>query len=110
MQPGTKVEPRTIILELSNKRLEQDVFEAKSQLKAAEAEYANLQVQLETERLDREAAAAQVEAEFLQAKAQLDADEQQAEAGLISRLRSLNHRSRPSSWRPVCAWNANAWG
>ena len=86
VQPGTKVEPNTIILELSNKRLEQEVFEAKSQLKAAEAEYANLQVQLETERLDREAAAAQVEAEFLQAKAQLDADEQQAEAGLISRL------------------------
>ncbi len=41
---------------------------------------------METERLDREAAAAQVEAEFLQAKAQLDADERQAEAGLISRL------------------------
>ena len=86
VQPGTKVQPDTIVLELNNKRLEQEVFEAKSQLKAAEAMYANLQVQLETERLDREAAAAQVEAEFLQAKAQLDADEQQAEAGLISRL------------------------
>ena len=86
VQPGAKVEPDTIILELSNKRLEQEVFEAKSQLKAAEAIYANLQVQLETERLDREAAAAQVEAEFLQAKAQLDADEQQAEVGLISQL------------------------
>ena len=86
VQPGAKVEPDTIVLELSNQRLEQEVFEAKSQLKAAEAIYANLQVQLETERLDREAAAAQVEAEFLQAKAQLDADERQAEVGLISQL------------------------
>ena len=81
-----RFEPDTIVLELSNQRLEQEVFEAKSQLKAAEAIYANLQVQLETERLDREAAAAQVEAEFLQAKAQLDADERQAEVGLISQL------------------------
>ena len=30
VQPGTKVEPNTIILELSNKRLEQEVFEAGS--------------------------------------------------------------------------------
>ena len=86
VQPGAKVKPDTILLELSNQRLEQEVLEAKSQLKAAEAIYANLQVQLETERLDREAAAAQVEAEFLQAKAQLDADERQAEGGLISQL------------------------
>ncbi len=90
--PGTQVEPHTILLELSNPRLEQEVFEAKSQLKAAEAEYANLKVQLETQRLDREAAAAQIQAEFLQAKAQFNADEQQAKLGLIPELNLTKSR------------------
>jgi multidrug efflux pump subunit AcrA (membrane-fusion protein) len=73
-------------VELSNPRLEQELFDAGSQLKGGQADSSSLRVQLETERLNQEATAAQVESDYQQAKAQLEADEQLATAGLIDAL------------------------
>jgi len=84
--PGAPVNPSTVLIELSNPQIEQELADAKLQLKAAEAEYANLKVQLETQRLDQEAAAAQVDSEFRQAKAKYEADQQLADAGLLPML------------------------
>lgn len=82
--PGTKVEPDTIILELSNPELELAASEAASELSAAEAELRNLQVQLQSQLLTQQATTASVEAEYKQAKLQADADAELAESGLIA--------------------------
>ncbi len=84
--PGTPVSPETVLIELSNPRVEQELFDAESQVKGAEAEYASLKVRLETERLDQEATAAQVESEYQQAKAQYEADAELHKASLIDSL------------------------
>ena len=58
--PGTPVTPDTVILELSNPTQSQALLEAEQQLKAAEAQYANLQVQVANDLLAQEAATSAV--------------------------------------------------
>jgi HlyD family secretion protein len=86
VKPGTAVEADTIILELSNPQLDLDALDATWQLKAAEAEYVNLKVRLESQRLDQMAATATVEAGQKQARLQADADQALSEQGLVSSL------------------------
>ena len=89
VHPGTPVNPRTILVELSNPELQQSVVDTEYQLRAAEAEQKNLKVRLESDRMTQEAAAATVRAEYQQAKLQLDADEELAKQGVLPAL-SLN--------------------
>jgi HlyD family secretion protein len=84
--PGTQVGPDTVILELSNPTATQTLLEAEQQLKAAEAQYANLQVQVANDLLAQEAAASAVRAEARQAKLQAEADAELAKEGLVSSL------------------------
>ncbi len=84
--PGSPVEPDTVLLELSSPLLEQLLWDAESQLKAAEADYANLKVQLESQRLDQESIAAQVEGEYRQAQARFEADQELVVEGLIPNI------------------------
>lgn len=89
VHPGTPVNPRTILVELSNPELQQSAVDTEYQLRAAEAEQKNLKVRLESDRMTQEAAAATVRAEYQQAKLQLDADEELARQGVLPAL-SLN--------------------
>ncbi len=89
VHPGTPVNPRTILVELSNPELQQSAVDTEYQLRAAEAEQKNLKVRLESDRMTQEAAAATVRAEYQQAKLQLDADEELAKQGVLPAL-SLN--------------------
>jgi len=82
--PGTNVAADTVILELSNPELELAAREAESELRATEAEYTELRVRLESQRLDQEATAARVQAEYQQAKMRYVADAQLAEQGLVA--------------------------
>jgi HlyD family secretion protein len=82
--PGTNVTADTVILELSNPELELAAREAESELRAAEAEYTELRVRLESQRLDQQATAARVQAEYQQAKMRHAADAQLAEEGLVA--------------------------
>jgi HlyD family secretion protein len=84
IQPGAVVEPDSVILELSNPQLELEMLEAESQLRAAEARYTELRVRLQSQRLDQEAAAARVQADYHQAKMRADADVELAAQGLIA--------------------------
>jgi len=86
VQPGSTVNPDTVILELSNPELEMQALDAESQLRAAEAQAAELKVRLESQHLDQEAAAATVQADFAQAKMRADTDQQLAEQGLVADL------------------------
>jgi HlyD family secretion protein len=86
VQPGTVVGPDTIVLELSNPELEMHALDAESQLRAAEAQYAEVKVRLESQHLDQEAAAASVEADYAQARMRADTDEELAQQGLVADL------------------------
>ena len=73
-------------MDLSNPQLNLAALEAEFRLKGSEAEYANLQVKLESERLDQAAVAAQLQAEYRQALLRADRDELLAKEGLIPDL------------------------
>ncbi|MEW6161464.1 MAG: efflux RND transporter periplasmic adaptor subunit [Verrucomicrobiota bacterium] len=81
--PGAAVKAGTILIELSNPELEQAAFEAEWQVKAAEAELANLRVQLESQRLNQVAAAASAQALYQRAKLEAEVNEALARDGLV---------------------------
>ena len=83
LQAGMAVQPDTILLELSNPELEQEVFNVETEIEAAEAEYRDLEVQLETERLDQAAQAADVRGDYEKAKAQYQVDKELYDEGLM---------------------------
>ena len=86
LRPGTTVEARTPILELSNPTLEQEAQDAALKLKAAEAALANLRVQLENDGLQLEATAASIEADYEKAKLQAEVNAQLLEKKLIAAI------------------------
>jgi HlyD family secretion protein len=94
IQPGTTVKADTVILELSNPELEQSALEAQSQWKAAEADLANLKVQLESQFLTQKAQAATVQADYMQAKLQAEANEELVRQKLFAELQFKLSKAR----------------
>lgn len=86
VQPGTRVTADTVILELSDPQLQQSARDAEWQLRASESAYAAAKAELESDRLDREAAAARLRAEAQQARLRARADAELANAGLAANL------------------------
>jgi HlyD family secretion protein len=86
VKPGTEVAAGTIVLELSNPALEQELNDAQLKVKSAEASLANLRVQLETEHLQQEAATAAMEADYTKAALQADVNQQLSDKQLVSAL------------------------
>jgi HlyD family secretion protein len=84
--PGTPVKADTLLLELSNPEVELAALDAVSQLRAAEAQLAELKVRLESQRLNQEADLARVQSEYRQAKLRADADAVLAKEGLVADL------------------------
>lgn len=82
IRPGAIVKPDSVILELSNLTLKRDVLDAEFQLKAAEADYANLKVQVNSELMNQKAAEAAVRSEYEQAKIQHAVDERLVSEGI----------------------------
>ena len=83
LQAGMAVDPDTVLIELSNPQLEQELFDVQTEIEAAEAEYNDLEVQLETQRLDQAAQAANVRGEYEKAKAQYNVDKELYDEGLM---------------------------
>jgi len=86
VQAGVEVGPDTVLVELSNPQMEQQATDADFQVKAAEADQENLRVRLESESMTQQSAIASINAEYSQAKLQLDADEVLAKQGLVADL------------------------
>ena len=86
LQAGVEVEPSTVIAELSNPEMEQQATDADFQVKAAEADEENLRVRLESETMTQKSTIATINAQYSQAKLQLDADEKLGEQKLIAEL------------------------
>lgn len=83
---GTVVRPDTVLLVLSNPELQQSAVDAQLQLKAADAEAANLRVELTSQQLNQRAQAAIVQSDYKQAMLQAAVNEELAAQGLISQL------------------------
>lgn len=84
--PGAQVTPNTILMDLADPQLEQELLNARLALKAAEADYKSLQGSLESTLMDKKAAAAQVSADYTQDKLQAQTDKALFELGVISGL------------------------
>lgn len=86
VQAGVEVSASTVIVELSNPLMEQQAVDAEFQLKAAQADQESLRVRLESENMTQQSAIATINAEYSQAKIQLDTDEVLAKQGLVPDL------------------------
>jgi len=84
LYPGALVKPNSVILELSNPELEKDVVEAEYQLKATEADYANLKVQVNSELMNQKAVEAAIRGDYEQAKIQHEVDDKLFREGIGS--------------------------
>jgi len=84
--PGAVVTPDTIIVELSNPELEKAALDAEWQVKAAEAETANLKVQLRSQHLNQEAVVAAAQSTANLSRLDADANEELARSGLVPKL------------------------
>ena len=86
LRPGTTVNRQSVILQLSNPQLEQELQEAELKVKAAEASLANLRVQLQNDYLQQKAAAASIDAEYNKANMVLQMNEALAKRELLSAI------------------------
>ncbi len=86
LRPGASVTPTTVILEMSNPDLEQQVMDAQLGYKSAQAAYENKKADLETQILTQESAVATAQSNLKQAKRELEANQELFESKLISKL------------------------
>ena len=84
--PGTVVEPSTVILELSDPRVQQEALDAEYQLRAAEADLTSMKVRLQNELLQQQSAAADIQAQYHRARITAEANEQLSKEGLQSNV------------------------
>jgi HlyD family secretion protein len=83
---GALVKPDSVILELSNPDLKQSALSAELAWKSAEAQLENARVSLRTQRLTDENAVKDAQSQANLAQANLDANKQLADQGLVSTL------------------------
>lgn len=86
LRPGVDavVKPDSIILELSDPQVQRDLLDAQYQLKGAEADYANLKVQVNSQLMNQKSTEASVRSDYEQEKIQHDVDEKLRVEGIGS--------------------------
>ena len=84
LRPPAKVDPNTVLLEMSNPDVELQLLSADQQVSAAEAALVTLRTNLETQRLAQEAAVAQLQAGYQDAQRTAVAAESLAQRHLIA--------------------------
>lgn len=92
LRPPAPVKPESVIMELSDPSVQRDFVDAEYQLRGAEADYANLKVQVDSDLMSQKANEASVRSDYEQAKIQHDTDLKLADQGLTSRL--IENKSR----------------
>jgi HlyD family secretion protein len=86
LRPGAQVTPDTVILEMSNPDLQQQVGDAQLAFQSARAALENRRATLQTDILTQEAGVATAESNFKQANLNLAANLELYKSGLISEL------------------------
>jgi HlyD family secretion protein len=82
--PGAKVTPDTVIMDLADPQLQQQLLTAQLAVKQADADYKSLNATLQSTIMDKKSAAAQVDAQYSQALLQARIDKQRYALGEIS--------------------------
>jgi multidrug resistance efflux pump len=82
--PGAKVTPDTILMDLSDPQLEQELLSAKLAQQQAEADYKSLQATLQSTLMDKKIAAAEVNSNYTQDQLQAQTDKQLLDLGVIA--------------------------
>lgn len=86
LRPGVDavVKPDTVILELSDPQVQRDMLDAQYQLKGAEADLANLKVQVNSQLMNQKSTEAGVRSDYEQQKIQHDVDDKLLKEGIGS--------------------------
>jgi len=84
--PGAKVEPDTLLMDLVDPQLEQELLDAQLELKGAQADYTNINAKLQSDLMTQKADAATVGADYRQAQLQASTDKSLFDLGVISGL------------------------
>ena len=82
--PGVKVTPDTILLELSNPELQNQLIQAEWQVKSGEATLMDLRARLENQKLEQRSRVAQVQSDYSQAKLKYEREEALLKNGLTA--------------------------
>jgi len=86
LEPGARVQPDTVLVELSDPQLEHDVLSAEWSLRTEEANLAELIVQLQSQRLTQAANLSQTESEHREAQLEYESYRELLDAGIASAL------------------------
>ena len=86
IRPGTPVKADSVVMILTSQELDTALLSAEYTLKAAEADYENLKVTLEKSKIDMQATAAQVGADYNTATLTANRDAALAKEGLFSEV------------------------
>jgi len=84
LRPGAIVHPNSVILELSDPQLQRDLLDAEYQLKGAEADFANLKVQVNSQLMNQKSTEASVRSDYEQARLQHEVDVKLLKEGIQS--------------------------
>lgn len=98
VQPGETVAPDTVLFELSNPQVDQELQDATLKARSAEASLESLRVQLRTERLQSQVTLAGIAAEHQKAAMQADMNEALAARQLVSELVRRQSRLDAEQW------------
>ena len=86
IKAGTTVDPTSVIMELTNPTVERAAQDAELQVRAAQADFEDLRVRLDSDLLNQQASAASVEADLREAQLEAEANEELSKDGLISEI------------------------
>jgi HlyD family secretion protein len=100
---GTSVKADTVILELSNPELMQAAFDAEWAVKAAEAQYTKLKVQLEGDALTEEANFAGMKGDCSVAQLDAEADANLLKEMLVDRLTAARSHTKAEQLALRCS-------
>ena len=93
LRPGAQVTPTSVILEMSNPDLQQQVMDAQLGFKSAEAAYENKKADLQSQLLNQEAGVTTLQSQSNQASTTLAANEELYKEKLISELQLKQFRA-----------------
>ncbi len=82
--PGAKVTPDTVIMDLTDPQLQQQLLNAQLAVKQAQADYKSTQATLSSTLMDKKSTAAAINAQYSQAELQSNTDKQLYALGVIS--------------------------
>lgn len=83
---ATILKPDAVVMDLSDPTVQRDAVDAEYQLRGAEADYANLKVQVDSDLMNQKATEAQVRSDYEQAKIQHERDVKLSKEGLAPEI------------------------